>query len=400
MPEAYPKVAYLSYDGLTDPLGQSQILPYILGLESKGFEFVIFSFEKSKASKEYKSQIAELIGSKRIKWIPLQYHKKPPVLSTLLDLLILWWSVKKEHKIEPFAFCHCRSYVTSLVGLGMKRKRKIKFIFDMRGFWADERVEGGLWNLKNPIFKLVYLFFKRKEKEFLKEADHVISLTHNAKNEIESWQIGNAPISVIPTCVDLDLFDLKSVNEADSIYMRQKLQIAPDEFVLLYLGSWGTWYLTREMLNFFTLIRNQVKAKFLIVTTDNVKLPNEFKYPESVIITSASRVEIPLLISLASASVNFIKNSFSKKASYATKMGEIIAMGRYVVTNSGWGDVDLLSSDQVMVLSDLSMEKMKSAISFTLDNRWGKSFRMIDTHSFSLATGISKYKDVYQKVLC
>jgi len=27
---------YLSYDGMTDPLGQSQVLPYIIGLQKKG----------------------------------------------------------------------------------------------------------------------------------------------------------------------------------------------------------------------------------------------------------------------------------------------------------------------------------------------------------------------------
>lgn len=26
---------YLSYDGMTDPLGQSQVLPYIIGLQKK-----------------------------------------------------------------------------------------------------------------------------------------------------------------------------------------------------------------------------------------------------------------------------------------------------------------------------------------------------------------------------
>ena len=40
-------VVYLSYDGLSDPLGQSQIIPYVLGLSKKHhFNFTIFSFEK------------------------------------------------------------------------------------------------------------------------------------------------------------------------------------------------------------------------------------------------------------------------------------------------------------------------------------------------------------------
>ncbi len=30
------KVLYLSYDGMTDPLGQSQVIPYLVGLSKRG----------------------------------------------------------------------------------------------------------------------------------------------------------------------------------------------------------------------------------------------------------------------------------------------------------------------------------------------------------------------------
>ena len=35
------KILYITYDGLLDPLGKSQILPYILGLQERGFELRI-----------------------------------------------------------------------------------------------------------------------------------------------------------------------------------------------------------------------------------------------------------------------------------------------------------------------------------------------------------------------
>ena len=40
------KVLYITYDGMTDPLGQSQVLPYLVGLSEKGYKFTILSFEK------------------------------------------------------------------------------------------------------------------------------------------------------------------------------------------------------------------------------------------------------------------------------------------------------------------------------------------------------------------
>ena len=37
---------------------------------------------------------------------------------------------------------------------------KSKLLFDTRGFWADERVDGGLWNLKNPIYNYLFEYLK------------------------------------------------------------------------------------------------------------------------------------------------------------------------------------------------------------------------------------------------
>ena len=40
---------YITYDGLLDPLGQSQILPYIESL-NKRYMFIIISYEKIKGN--------------------------------------------------------------------------------------------------------------------------------------------------------------------------------------------------------------------------------------------------------------------------------------------------------------------------------------------------------------
>jgi glycosyltransferase involved in cell wall biosynthesis len=390
MSDLKSKVLYLSYDGLTDPLGQSQVLPYLLGLSRKGFRITVVSFEKSNTFIREKNKIENLLANK-IAWSPLLYHKNPPVVSTLLDIFVLWITVKRLHKKNSFRIIHCRSYITSLVGLHAKRHYGMKFIFDMRGFWADERVEGGLWNLKNPLFRIIYNFFKKKEKEFLKEADQVVSLTHNARNEIQSWDIESGPITVIPTCVDLDLFDPAKVKKQDQNALRKKLGLKESDFILLYLGSWGTWYLTNEMLNFFALLKRQKpEAKFLIVSTDNINLKN-FQYKADVIITYATRENVPLHISLANASVFFIRPSFSKKASSATKMGEILAMEIPIYSNVGWGDIEFLNQifDGVQ-LTTFNAEKV--------EEQTGVIRTQIEDQ-FSLEKGVELYGQAYSRLL-
>ena len=41
-------ILYLSYDGILDPLGQSQIMPYLYGLSEKEYEISVISYEKSR----------------------------------------------------------------------------------------------------------------------------------------------------------------------------------------------------------------------------------------------------------------------------------------------------------------------------------------------------------------
>ena len=35
----------------------------------------------------------------------------------------------------------------------MKREKGAKFFFDMRGFWADEKKDGGTWNQNKFLFR-------------------------------------------------------------------------------------------------------------------------------------------------------------------------------------------------------------------------------------------------------
>src|SRR5438874_2415318 len=40
------KILFISYDGMTDPLGQSQVIPYLANLSKFGYRFTIFSCDK------------------------------------------------------------------------------------------------------------------------------------------------------------------------------------------------------------------------------------------------------------------------------------------------------------------------------------------------------------------
>jgi len=408
MPETMRSL-YLSYDGMTDPLGQSQVLPYLQGLAKQGWEITLISFEKQERFSQEKATIEAITQAAGIRWIPLPYTKKPPVLSTLWDLYKLFQTVKKEHRNQPFQLVHCRSYITAFAGLHLKKKHGVSFLFDMRGFYADERVEGGIWNLKNPLFKRIYQFFKSAEQKFLTQADAMVCLTHKGKAVMKDFP-GITPdihekIAVIPCCTDMDHFSQTQVQPAMVDTWKTKLALPTGAELIAYLGSLGTWYLVEDMVRFVAAAHaRRPQLVWLIITRDS---PNELLSAaekhglpkEAIRIFPAKREELPSLLSLVNASLFFIQPSFSKQASSPTKQGELMAMGIPVICNAGVGDSDFLVQKYQ---SGLVVEKMEEADFKKVLDRWeellhpdAEAIRRGAYDYFSLEKGVATYAGIY-----
>jgi glycosyltransferase involved in cell wall biosynthesis len=404
-------VLYLTYDGLTDGLGRSQVLPYIFGLCQKRHRFTIVSFEKAERFSKEKLAIEKLCIDNGVVWIPLTYTASPPVLSTVYDILRLRETVRNLHQERHFDIIHCRSYITSLIGLHMKRKFGIKFIFDMRAFYADERIDGGLWNLGNPIFKSVYDFFKRKEVEFLSEADHSISLTSKGKDIIHSWKNVKhqpVPVQVIPCCADLEHFHPSQVDFQLQSELRSRLKLTSNDFIITYLGSIGTWYMLNEMLDFFkVLVEKQPNAKFLFITPDEPKSILDAAEKRGIpadrfAIDRAKREEVPTFLSLANAAIFFIKPVFSKSGSSPTKHGEMLGMGLPVIANSGVGDVDSIIEDTKsgILVQEFTNEAYETAVA-KIDELLKIPISTLQAAAqkyYSLEEGVERYDSVYRTV--
>jgi len=378
---------------MTDPLGQSQVLPYIIDLTKENYNFHLVSFEKPDRFKKNKSLIEKICLENNIQWYPLRYNKNPPFLSTIFDLYKMKKLAKKLHFKHGFSLVHCRSYISSLVGLRFKRIYGIPFLFDMRGFWADERVDGGLWNLKNPFYKLVFYYFKQNEKQFLLESNHIISLTHNGKKnilKIPSFTHLESNISVIPCCTDLNLFKPVKRNS--------------NSFIIGYLGSLGTWYLLKEMLVFFKKIKEKIpNSKFHFLTKDNPDIifnhcDNLGIDRKNIFIEESDRNDIPFKTRNWNFSLCFIKPSFSKIFSSPTKQGELMAMGIPIICNSGVGDVDnIVKKYDSGTIFDMGKKlNIESLLNNVFDEN--KIVRGAKDY-FSLEKGVESYLEIYAKII-
>lgn len=393
-----PGVLYISYDGMLEPLGQSQVLGY-LGRLAPGRRIHLISFEKPQdwSRVDERERVAQQIRSAGIEWHPQTYHKWPSAAATAWDIargIFIGWKLVVRHRLH---LVHARSYVAAVMALALKRLTGAHFVFDMRGFWADERVDGGLW----PRHGRLYAAAKWFERRFLLRADHVISLTHAAVVILSNFDYLKGrlpPFTVIPTCADLQRF--KPVQPIGR----------NDAFVLGYVGTVGTWYLFDEVAACVAvLLRLKPDARFLVVNRGEHDFIRErlkaAGVPEaSTDITSATHAEVPALMARMNAGVFFIKPAFSKQASAPTKLAELLGCGVPCLGNTGVGDMaDVLESERVGIAIN-AFDKasitagLEALLKLAEDPEIGTRCVAAAQKHFSLDEGVRRYAAVYDRL--
>ncbi len=404
-------ILFISYDGMTDPLGQSQVIPYLSALTKFGYRFTILSCDKPEKFIENKNYVENLIAGYPIKWVSIPYHKNPPVLSSIYDYLMLKKKAKQLQKANNFDMVHTRPGLPTLVALWMKKKYGVKFLNDVRGFWADERVDGGMWDLKNPVFKAIYNFFKKHEYECLEAADHITCLTHAAKKEMLTWQNVKGqplPIRVIPCSADLELFDPQHIDPVIKQQFGKELNLQDTDIVFSYLGSIGGWYLTDEMMRLCKMLADKIPAaKFLFISPHRHEVITAAAEKQGldagkIITREAKRHEVPVLLSFSSYSIFFIKPCYSKISSSPTKHGEIMAMGIPVITNSGVGDVaEIVTRYRTgYIVNDFSENEFAAVVNKVAnENNFNRDeIRKAAFDFYSLSEAIESYREVYAAI--
>lgn len=403
------KVLYISYDGMTDPLGQSQVLPYIIELSKQGYRFTILSFEKRKRYDAEKEIIEKITQEASIRWVPLFFTSRPPVLSKLYDRWQLMRKAFQLQRQEKFDLVHCRSYIASEAGLRLKRKKGVKFLFDMRGFWADERVDNGQWDLKKPFYKRIYTHYKKKEKDFLLNADGIVSLTKAAKDFLLAKpEYKNISVEVIPCCADLDHFNYNKILKQHSDELRKELGILPGQKIIIYLGSIGGWYMTHEMFSFYKrLLLKHPDFVMLILTKDDKETVIKESVAEGiaagkVFVTYAPREAVPGYLGISNCSIFFIRPTFSKTASSPTKHAELMGMGIPVICNNIGDTGNIIEATKTGIVVnafsdndyDEAVEKFPRLLTISKDVIRKAAFEFFD-----LKMGAEKYAALYSKIL-
>lgn len=343
------RTLYICYFGLREPLVQTQVLPYLREIRKADVDVSLLTFEPEPKNRWTPQQFEEerkRLADEGIDWNWKTYHKRPSVPATLLDIIsgacFTWRQVRAGVDV-----IHARIHVPAAMAVLAKTfsgRGKVKVLFDIRGFFPEEYTDAGVWKADGFIYRCV----KKVEKWLLRNSHGFVVLTEKARGILfpesadAGWDSKGRPVEVIPCCVDSGRF--RRADDWSRGAMRKRLGIK-DRKVAVYLGSFGGWYMTDEIIDLFAAARARDASSFALILTqsDGVQIESRLRAKGfgdgDFLVRKVSPAEVPGYLSAGDFAVSFIKPCFSKLSSSPTKMAEYFACGLPVIANRGVGDI-------------------------------------------------------------
>lgn len=371
-----PPLTYLTVDSLVEGVGASQVLPYVERLARRGLDITVHSFEHADASAEVERRLL----SSGVTWRP---HAFGPAGTRGGMLRVL----RLSHAARGADLVHARS---DLAAAAAMLGRATHWVWDVRSFWADQRIELGTLRAGSPEDRVL----RRVERRAARSSDAIITLAAAAMPELEARHgptIG-AKVQVIRTCVDLDAFSLAPMPSDECVR-------------LLFSGSLNRYYDVSTMLRLFERAQRRRPTEMTVLSPGATPWEDELaRAGVRREMASPGTVAPHLRACHFGLSVCRSDVGASLRAAMPTKLGEFLATGRPVIVNRGLGDMDhLIAAHRCgVVLQADDDEALETGLadmdSLVADPQTADRCREVANTHFGLDAGVDRLIGTYEAI--
>jgi glycosyltransferase involved in cell wall biosynthesis len=399
---------FITNNGLSDHIGVSQVLPYLERLSDSGHHISCISVEKPSKANVYNEEVRPRLLASQIGHYPIT-RSAQPLLSKVERFFMEYRLKRKLQEVivqNSINVIHCRSYMPLGPVLSLSKKIGLPVIFDMRGFWIDERIESGIWRSNQFIWKYVIAHFRRLERKALERSTAIVVLTQDAKDVIAAHpNFGEGRIEVIPCSVNQEVFVPHRHERASQ---RAKYNIDPDDLVIAYLGSSGPLYCIDVVLKLMVRLKAlscPVRLLFLgehkiadyMSRASSLGLALEYGDFRSC---KVPHHQVPLALSASDFGISLRIPTFSSLGVSATKVGEYLACGLPVITSKGIGDIEKIIEDgkSGVVLKDFGDDEIDRAAKMIAARKFSEMGQIRDKAKviFDLDQASRQYDGLYK----
>jgi glycosyltransferase involved in cell wall biosynthesis len=399
------RILYLTFDGVMDPLGHSQVLNYLIGLAERGFAYTIVSLESQSNLSHHAAfqQTLELLRRSSIEWQPLPYRTGGPIK----NIRSMARSAGRIIRSRGVGLVHARSYTAAFVAWMLRFRYGTQYLFDVRGYWIDEKVAEGQWFTNARVYALA----KRLERLLFRSAAGIVTLTGVMADDLRAGLLKDKPkipVVVIPTCADFDRFRMDSLpSSAVSPELQQRFE---GKLIIGMLGSVNASYCVQESLQLFSMLKGRREDAHLVWVTRQVEQARALVGKAGIsendfTIVTSSFEDVPDWIRIMDWGLLLLNETFSKRGSMPTKLAEMFACGVRPIQYGCNQEVRdrVLQSGSGVVLDDLSAAGMERAVEHiattALSTEEVKRVREQTRAWFGLENGIDRYDKLLRQLL-
>lgn len=339
-----PSLVFVTYWGLTDPLVQTYVLPYILTISRilpGQRRLVLLTFETELSISE-ESEIGAAIPGLEVVRSSYSFFGVRAFVRVAFALLRLARTIGMA---RPLAI-HCFGTPAGSLGVLLSQAYKVPLVLDSYEPHAEAMVENGQWNASSLRFHLLSFL------EWWQTRRAAVAIgTTAAMRDYATVRYGRAPANFFakPACVSVDDFPPREDRGA----VRASLEIRHDDVVCIYVGKFGGIYLTREVFEFAAVASAAFCGAFklLVLTPTPTATVDDFR-EEAGLAPTVTRIvgrvppeAVPSYLAAADFALNPVKPVPTKRYCTSIKDGEYWAAGLPVVITQG------ISDDSEMIVS-------------------------------------------------
>ncbi|MBM3461094.1 MAG: glycosyltransferase family 4 protein [Armatimonadetes bacterium] len=390
-------VLYVTYDGLLEPMGASQVVPYVTRLARRGFDMEVLSFEKPRdaARTDAVTRLAAHLAESGVRWTRLAYHARPAVPATMYDAGRGALIAVARALVRPGLIVHARSLMPAMMGLPAWLGGA-RLILDTRGMWIDERIESGRWRDGSLLVRAA----RQGERAVLRTARLIVHQTHQGQDALRriAPDLTLPESRVIPTCADLARF-----TPAPSPAERRAALGLAERPVLVHSGTLGGWYLAEQT---FEVARAFVRATwgtFLVLTREAelaASLSERIGVP--AVIRAVAPQEMPAWLGACDAGLALVRPTFAKSTACPVKVGEYLGVGLAVGATRGVGDLERQfagSKVAFAVAADDPPERLAALLVEAVSRpRRSEEARALGERFYDLERGVEAYAAIYREL--
>lgn len=372
-----PPLTYLTTDSLSEGVGSSQVMPYVVRLAQRGVDVTLHSFEKGDVDRAIRRRLA----SAGVRWRPHRFR----VGGAGGGLLRV---AQCAVAAGGGGLVHARSDLPAAACLLTRRPA---WVWDVRGFWREDRLALGMLRAGSPTERVL----RGLESAAARSSGSIVILSQTAA-DILARRFGDDIAKktwVITTCVDLERFPLTPLPDGTSLR-------------LLLAGSLSGLYDIPAMLRLVERLRRRRTTDLTVLTPTATRWDDLFR-SHGATLGHAAPAEMPERVGehQVGLSVRRLDVGVAGYSATPTKVGEFLACGRPVVVNTGLGDLDTLLSkyDAGVIVRDHSDEELDRVVTeverLVEDPATPRRCRALAEEHFDVDQGVGRLLEAYRHAL-